>query len=80
MKKTNKQKQKKKKKRIFSGNWRGGSGVKSTGCPCKGPGFNSQYPNNIRQLTTTYESSSRDYDTLFWPLRALHASGMETYI
>ena len=36
--------------------WRDSSMFKSTGCLCKGPGFDSQYP---------HSSGSKGYDALF---------------
>lgn len=44
---------------------RDGSGVKSTGCSCWGPGFSSQHPNTW-WLTTAYNSGYTGSGTPFW--------------
>ena len=39
-----------------------------------------QFPAPMWQHTTICNSSSRGCDTLFWPLRALHARGAQTFM
>ena len=38
------------KHRSVSEGWRNGSGFKSTGCSCRGPGFDSQHPHGSSQV------------------------------
>jgi hypothetical protein len=51
--------------------------VKSTGCSSRGSRIDPPPP--TWQLTTVYNAISRESDTLFWPLVALHMHGAQTY-
>jgi hypothetical protein len=48
----------------YERSWKDASVVKSTGCSCRGPRYNSQHPHGHSQLPVT--SVARIFDSLFW--------------
>jgi hypothetical protein len=57
--------------------WRGGSVIKSTGCPGRGLRFDAQHPYSSSETVNLHFRGS---NALFVSLRALHTHAAQTYM